>query len=194
MVTSASTASKWFGIAPAEVAYVVGSVLAMYVAVLLLVRLAGLRSFAEMTSFDFAMTIAVGTIIGTTAISGTISVPVGAIALATLFLFQFTIAWARVHTSWGDLFDNTPRLVMANGEVLDGPLEDTRLTREDLYAKLREANVRNFDEVLAVVVETTGDVSVIHTEGGDVDFDKGLLEGVEGTEDAFGDSAAAAGS
>lgn len=182
-------ASDWFGITLPIAGYVILSVIGMYVAVLVLVRLAGLRSFAEMTSFDFAMTIAVGTTIGSTAISGAVSVPVGVIALATLFGVQFLIALARVHASrFGDLFDNEPRLVMARGKVLDAPLEQTRLTREDLFAKLREANVRNFGEVLAVVVETTGDVSVIHTEGGDVDFDLDLLQGVEGVEKAFATS------
>lgn len=180
-------ASDWFGISLDVVVFVIASALAMYLAMLVLVRIAGLRSFAEMTSFDFAMTIAIGTILGTTAISASISVPVGAIALATLFVAQAGIARARVHSDWfSGIVDNEPRLVMAQGRILSGPLEQTRLTEEDIYAKLREANVRNFNEVLAVVVETTGDVSVVHTQDEDVEFDITLLTGVEGVETAFG--------
>lgn len=182
-------ASDWFGIALETIAFVFVSALAMYLAVLVLVRISGLRSFAEMTSFDFAMTIAVGTVLGSTAISSTISVPVGVTALATLFAAQAVIARTRVHSDWfSGVVDNQPRLVMAQGKILSAPLAQTRLTEEDIYAKLREANVRNFDEVLAVVAETTGDISVIHAEGEETDFDLTLLTGVEGVEKAFGTS------
>jgi len=42
-------------------------------------------------------------------------------------------------------------------------------------AKLREANVFNYHEVEAVVLETTGDVSVLH---GGSNFDNDLLADV----------------
>ncbi len=45
-------------------------------------------------------------------------------------------------------------------------------------AELREANVRNFSEVLAVILESTGDVSVLHSNDG-IEFDRDrLLKGV----------------
>ena len=52
------------------------------------------------------------------------------------------------------------------------------MTRADLLAKLREANVLSFHQVHAVVMETTGDVSVLHGTGDeDTDIDA-MIDGV----------------
>jgi uncharacterized membrane protein YcaP (DUF421 family) len=44
-------------------------------------------------------------------------------------------------------------------------LTKARVTHSDVYAKLRQSNVHRMDQVIAVVLETTGDVSVVHGEG-----------------------------
>jgi len=46
-------------------------------------------------------------------------------------------------------------------------------------AKLRESNVVHLDQVLAVVLESTGDVGILHGEG---PIDEPLLAGVRGVE------------
>ena len=49
------------------------------------------------------------------------------------------------------------------------------MTEDDVRAKLREANVAGYDEVRAVVLETTGSVSVLD---GAREIDHDLLRGV----------------
>ena len=46
-------------------------------------------------------------------------------------------------------------------------------------AKLREANVTRFEQIHAVIAETTGDISVLHGPP-DETLDTGLLDGVIG--------------
>lgn len=64
---------------------------------------------------------------------------------------------------------------------MEGSLRKARMTVEDLRGKLREANVLERAEVRAVVLETTGDVSVLHGGSGR-DVDGWLLEGVRRAE------------
>jgi len=71
--------------------------------------------------------------------------------------------------------ENEPLLVMKDGEFLQEALETTRVTEGDVIAKLREANALDLSKVRAVVLETTGDISVMHGE----EFNARLLEGVE---------------
>jgi uncharacterized membrane protein YcaP (DUF421 family) len=52
--------------------------------------------------------------------------------------------------------------LMKDGVFLDENLEVTRVTRDDIYAKLREANALRLSEVRAVILEATGDISVLH--------------------------------
>ncbi|MDZ7755806.1 YetF domain-containing protein [Rhodohalobacter sp.] len=57
-------------------------------------------------------------------------------------------------------------------------MKTARVTREDLLAKLREANVTQFSQIKAVIMETTGDISVLHHQDTDHEIDKELFEGV----------------
>jgi uncharacterized membrane protein YcaP (DUF421 family) len=63
--------------------------------------------------------------------------------------------------------------------MLDDVLRREGVTRADVLAKLREANVLRMEEVRAVVLESTGDISVLHADD-DTELQDVLLEGVRG--------------
>ena len=140
------------------------------------VRILGLRSFSKMTNFDFVSTIAIGSLLAgaaqATAWAGFVQ-PIAAVTV--LFGLQGVLALSRRHTAvLASVIGNAPVLLMENGVFHDKALDATRVTRSDITAKLREANAVNMDDVRAVILEATGDVSVLH--GGDVDA--ALLDGV----------------
>lgn len=132
--------------------------------VVLLVRINGLRSFSKMTNFDFVMTVAVGSLLASASqTTNWASFSQAAIAMATLFLVQSVTAWLRRRSDKIEaIMQNTPVILMRNGQIIDSALADTRVARSDLLAKLREANVLDMQQVRAVVLETTGDISVLH--------------------------------
>ena len=49
------------------------------------------------------------------------------------------------------------------------------MTYDDLRAKLREANVTQLMHVIAVVMEATGDISVLHNDDAEHELDDELL-------------------
>ncbi|HEV2079550.1 MAG TPA: YetF domain-containing protein [Allosphingosinicella sp.] len=142
----------------------------------LLVRIVGLRAFSKMTAFDFVATIATGSLIAQAGTRADWSEFFQAMAaIAGVFLIQWLLATARQHSkSLGAVMSNSPVLLMENGEFLDEALAESRVTRSSVIEKLRAANVSDIAKVHAVVLETTGDISVIHGGG----FDQSLLTGV----------------
>lgn len=136
-----------------------------YAAVILLARVLGLRSFAKISGFDFAATIATGSLVAAAAV-GSAPLWSGIAAIAALFAAQAAIAWAR-RQGWGHaLFDNRPVLLMDGGRVLEDNLRRAGLIEADLAAQLRLAGASSCEDVRAVVLETSGDVSVILGAGG----------------------------
>jgi uncharacterized membrane protein YcaP (DUF421 family) len=82
---------------------------------------------------------------------------------------------ARRRWKWlEDLTSNDPLLLMEDGEFLEENMRDAHITHDELYAKLREANVTHLSQVRAVVLETTGDMNVLHGE----ELQRDLLTGV----------------
>lgn len=150
---------------------------AIFVIVVAVVRLNGLRTFSKMSSFDFAVTVAAGSILASVAVGGA-GILTGLVALVVVIGAQRVVAMLRRERQFERVVDNTPVLLMANGEMLEDRMLETRVTSADLRAKLREANVLDISEVRAVVLETTGDISVLHGSS----LDASLLQGVRGAE------------
>ncbi|MEH6701625.1 DUF421 domain-containing protein [Parasphingorhabdus sp.] len=132
--------------------------------VMLNVRIVGLRSFSKMTAFDFVVTVATGSLL-----AGAVTVEnwsafiqnIGGITM--LLASQFAIAKMRIaDLRIVDMATNDPVWLMKDGKFIDDNLKTTRVTRDDVYAKLREANALQLSEVRAVILETTGDISVLH--------------------------------
>lgn len=172
----------WITTSASTILFILVSTLGIYVTVIALTRLNGLRTYSKMSSFDFAITVAVGSVIASTVLSKTPSLSEGVVALAVLFMCQRVVSWARYHIAASRLVDNDPVLIMVGDTLFKDVLRNTRVTEDDVYGKLREANVLDFDEIHAVVLEATGDISVLHGEPGKKQLNPALLRGVRGKE------------
>jgi uncharacterized membrane protein YcaP (DUF421 family) len=69
---------------------------------------------------------------------------------------------------------------MAGEEMLEENLRLSRVTPDDVRAKLRAANVLTKSQVRAVVLETTGDISVLHGPADAPPLDLDLFADVRG--------------
>ncbi|MBS1302202.1 YetF domain-containing protein [Loktanella sp. SALINAS62] len=144
--------------------------------VIVLTRLAGLRSFSKMSSFDFVITLATGSILASTVMSPSTPLLHGVAALVGLFVVQIGIARLRTGTTQvADLIDNAPLLIMRDGQFLMDNIRKANMTKADVIGKLREANALDLSKVRAVIFEQTGDVSVLHGDK----LDQTLLQGVQ---------------
>lgn len=149
------------------------------IAIIALTRINGLRTHSKMSSFDFALTLALGSLLASTIININQPLLFGVVALAGVILVQAVIAIARSKfPSLMQLTDNKPLLLMRDGKMLDNNMTKARITKSELYAKLRESNALSLDQVRAVVLEATGDISVLHSDNADEQLQPELIEGV----------------
>lgn len=160
--------------------FVVITALCIYITLIIFTRLAGLRSFSKMSSFDFAITVGIGTVLASTLLNEKPPLVQGITALAALYGIQLAVSYARRNSRVvSRIVDNEPLIVMAKGKIIENHLDTVRMTRQDLYSKLRLAGVTRFEEVFAVVVETTGDVAVLKKNDG---ADLELFSDIRGAE------------
>ena len=146
--------------------------------VVVLVRILGLRSFSKMTAFDFVATIAMGSLLAAAATATNWrGFAQAVLALAFLLAAQWMLALARIKSGrLRRLIANTPVLLMEDGVFCEAALRSTRVAREDVLAKIRGANALDLRKVRAVILENTGDISVLH---GDT-LDEEIRGGVKG--------------
>ncbi len=143
----------------------VGTVV-LYFLIILYTRVFGLKSFSKMTGFDFLNTVAIGNLLAMSAATSSPSLFVGALLIGLLYLINYLVTVVMFKSKGAqNLMDNSPILLMRDGKLIEENLKKTKVTLDELRGKLREANVIRLCEVRAVVLETTGDVSVLHTSG-----------------------------
>lgn len=159
-----------------EAAAVVLSAAGMYVALLVLVRLAGRRILAALSSYDLAAGIALGAIVGRTILGYTPSLPAGLLGFATLFLLHAGARALARHPAVDGLLGTVPVLVMRDGIVIPGALRRAQLSEDDLRVALRRAGIGSYADVGAAVVEAAGTISILRKGQATAD----VLAGVDG--------------
>lgn len=170
---------KWFSFSLDSLIAIILTAVGIYIATLIFTRIAGKRSFSKMSSFDFAITVALGSIIATTVVSKSVSLWDGIIGLAIMYALQLGLAIMRRFSTVRSMVDNPPMLLMDGQKILHDNLKKCRVTEDDLRSKLRQANVLKCDQIRAVVFEATGNIAVLHTKDKDIEIEDWLLKNVQ---------------
>ena len=133
-----------------------------YVSMVILLRVSGKRTLAKLNAFDFVVTVALGSTLATVALNKSITLAEGALAFGTLILLQFIITWLSVRSkSIRELVTSKPMLLLYRGEMLSSVMKNERITVDELCAAARQQQISDLKDVAAIILETTGDLTVI---------------------------------
>lgn len=167
------------GISGTHAVAVVLSAVGIYLVFLVLVRVFGPRVLHGMGTFDVVVTITIGAVAGRVILGHPPTLAAGAIGLLCLFVMEALVGEARRTLRGARLVNAGPVVLMAGRAVLSRNLKAAHVTEVELRAALRHAGIRHHGEVLCVVFESTGRMSVLK-RGETVDPD--LLTGVRDAE------------
>src|SRR4051794_5917791 len=173
-----------------ELIGVVGRAALMYGPAVLGLRVAHRRTLAQWTAIDFAAAVAVGAIVGRTAVASTEPLLVGVVALLTILLAHALVTFGRYLPWLTKLTDHRVRVLIDHGEVCHRQLVLCGLTEADLFAQLRQQGVYELSGLRYVLYETKGELTVVRENAGDpAGLDlvaRGLQDAVGGGENAEG--------
>jgi len=151
--------SDWqeIGIAAAKAAL-------MYATALVFLRLGERRTLAQWSIIDFITAVAIGAIVGRTAIASTQSFITGAAALITLIVLHRLASILRFSAALGKLFEHRIRVLVEHGRVQHGQLRRCGLTENDLFAQLRQKGVLQLDDIRYVLYEAAGGLTIVRED------------------------------
>jgi uncharacterized membrane protein YcaP (DUF421 family) len=136
-----------------------------YVALLVAVRLSGKRALAKLNAFDLVVTVALGSVLASIAVSPSVTLAGGAAAFAVVLL-QYLIAHFSVRTAvLQRLVKARPTLLVRDGALLEDAMRRERVTRSEIRQVLRQHGLASLDEAAAVVLESDGTSSVLANVG-----------------------------
>lgn len=158
--------TEWFTSSWTAIAGVVVTTIVFYTTVMVALRVAGRRTVAQMSAFDFVVTVAVGSLLANTIASRGPSYMNGAAALATLLGLQVAVAHVRQRfPQTRAMLDFSPRVVAREGRVdTMGDVLGAQLTDKEIVSKLRQRGFFDLNDVRVVVLEPDGEISVVPSD------------------------------
>jgi uncharacterized membrane protein YcaP (DUF421 family) len=141
----------------------------MYIVAVLALRTGQRRTIAQWTAIDFAAAVAVGAIVGRTALAEGQSFIVGAVALLTILGVHTLVMFARFNRGFAKLVDHRVRVLVDHGRLRSDQLRICGLTDNDVLAKLRQQGVRDLRELRYVLYETKGELTVVREDESQAD-------------------------
>lgn len=137
---------------------------AMYVALVVFLRVTGSRTLSSMNAFDFVVTVAIGSAFGRALTAKDVALAEAVVAFGLLVSLQYAVTWIQVRwPSFGRLVTNPPALLYFRGEFLDDAMGRQRVSRPELRTAVRKEQVGSLEAVEAVVLESSGEFSVIRS-------------------------------
>ena len=135
-----------------------------YFGVIVWLRLSGKRTLSKWNSFDFIVTIALGSVLASAVLSKSTSFLHEMVAVGLLVGLQFIITYASVHTSAiQSLIKSEPTLLLFKGKMLEPALKKERVAKGEVLAAIRLNGGGCIEDIDAVVLETDGSFSVVST-------------------------------
>ncbi len=146
----------------------------LFITATLALRVARRRTLAQMTVIDIIAAVAIGAIIGRVPNSSDTSFLAGAVTLVVILAVHSLLNRARRWRPVSSVLDHPPRLLVARGRLVEANLRRCGLTRDDVYALVRERGVLDLNQVEYLVYEHRGKVSLVtretHRATGDADL------------------------
>jgi len=153
----------WTGWPPIVHTLVLGT--AGYLVLVMLLRITGARTMANMTPLDFVVAVTLGSAFGRTITAVDVPLAQSVTALALLIGLQWLLATGRARWEWvRRTVDSPPVLLWYDGELIESTLRKHRLTLTDVHTAARESGHGSLDELRAVVMQQDGSLGVIAKE------------------------------
>lgn len=133
-----------------------------YVALVVCLQISGKRTLSKWNSFDFVVTVAIGSLLAAVVTSKSVALSEGIFAFVLLVFLQFVIIWLSIRVNWiKTLIKAKPTKVFSGGEFLRDPLRRERVTESEILMSICSNGFAAIEEMEAVVLKTNGELSVI---------------------------------
>ena len=135
---------------------------AVYVVVLVLVRLTGKRTVGQFTPFDLVLLILIGNAVQNGINGGDNSLTGAALMATTLIALNYAVAFVTSRSRRAErLVEGEPVVLARDGKVFDHVLRRELVSPSDFREALRMNSIEDVAEVELALLETNGHISVV---------------------------------
>jgi len=149
-------------IVTARLVGVVLSTLAIYVFLIVMIRLVGRRMLAQLSALDFIVMILLGSAVETAMVGASTSLAAGLVAASVLLVSNRLLTTVMLRSKrLRHLVVGGPVLLVHNGTLLRTRMRRLGFTEADVLEALRERGIHDLTDVHSAVLEADGRINVV---------------------------------
>ncbi|WP_411380319.1 DUF421 domain-containing protein [Pseudomonas sp. MPB26] len=136
---------------------------AIYLVLLVLFKIAGRRSLAELTTFDLVLLMVIGEATQQALLGDDFSLTNAVLVIITLIAIDIGFSLVKLRSRWfSRMLDGGPTIVVERGKVLHERLKRARMDESDILEAARSAQgIVQIDQIQFAILERNGKISVI---------------------------------
>lgn len=136
---------------------------AIYLALMVLFKIAGRRSLAELTTFDLVLLMVIGEATQQALLGEGFSLTNAVLVIVTLIAIDVGLSLAKQRWRWfSRVIDGGPTVLVENGRLLRQRMHHARLVEEDILEAARSSQgVLEIGHIRYAILERNGKISII---------------------------------
>lgn len=140
---------------------------AIYLMVMVLVRLSGKRAVGQFTPFDLVLLILIGNAVQNGLNGGDNSLTGALILALCLIILNYAVAFLTSRFRGAEhVIEGVPVVLARDGQLFREVLRRELVSEDDFHEALRMNNVAGLDNVSLALLETNGSISVVSRDAG----------------------------
>lgn len=138
----------------------------IYLFLLIILRLAGKRTLAQITVFDFLLLLLISEAVQQAMLGEDTSISAGVLAVLTLVGLEFILTMVKLKNKTLDkMVEGEPVIIVENGKPIKHRLEKERVDEEEiLEAARRLQGLEHMNQIKFAILEKSGGISIIPKE------------------------------
>ncbi|WP_228462847.1 DUF421 domain-containing protein [Chryseobacterium caseinilyticum] len=150
--------------------------LIMFSMVLLILRLSGKKGVRQLSLFEVAIIIALGSAAGDPMFNKESSVLSSVIVFAAIILLYRLITYiATKSEKFENIIEGEPLYVIENGEFVLGVKKDHTFAKDEFFSEMRQESIEHVGQVKTAILETTGNISFYYFKDDEVMYGLPIL-------------------
>ena len=135
----------------------------VYLLVLVIFRISGKRSLAQITTFDFVLLLIIGEAVQQAMLGEDFSITNAMLIVTTLVGIDIAISLIKGRSKRIDkIVDSVPVMLIENGELHRDRMEKSRVDESDILSAGRALQgIERLDQIKYAVLERSGGISII---------------------------------
>lgn len=135
----------------------------VYLILLVIMRVAGKRTLAQVTVFDFILLLIIGEATQQALLGEDFSIINAALVIGTLVLLDIALSVLKMRSPTLDrIIDDSPVVIVEHGKLLRDRMDRARIDEQEILVAARELHgLERIEQIKYAVLERSGGISIV---------------------------------